>query len=98
MDFVKVQEANAWCEELIKKYLPHRDPERHARLEHCLDMIKQMRDWPPERLEKSFRWLGYIQGMMHAFDVADLETLKQMNAPTEADTRREEEAKTRAVK
>jgi hypothetical protein len=102
MDFVKVQEANAACRTLIEKALEpgaardHLGVKDRTLLEHCLDMIEKMRDWPASRLEKSFRWLGYIQGVMEALGVADLETLKQMNAPTEADTARENAAKDKA--
>lgn len=98
MDHVKVQEALGVCETKTEKFLTQYssallDVEQKAKLQHCLDMIVQMRDWGPERLEKSFRWLGYIQGMMHAFDVADLDELKNMSRPTEADEAREAAAK-----
>lgn len=98
MDFVKVQEAIGVCETMIRKAFTYPssallDVEQKKKLEHCLDMIVQMRDWPAERLDKSFRWLGYIQGMIHAFDVADLDELKNMSRPTEADEKREADAK-----
>jgi len=92
MDFVKVQEAISTCGVLIENVLKTRAPaelKARAMLDHCLDMIKQMRGWSPDRLEKSFRWLGYIQGVMESFDVTDLETLKKMNMPTEEDEKRE---------
>jgi hypothetical protein len=103
MDFVKVQEAIGKCEKLISDALgsttaleriPAGEFHHNARviLYHCIDMIKQMRDWPAERLEKSFRWLGYIQGVMETLGVADLETLKNMNKPTEEDEKREKAA------
>jgi len=89
MDHVKVQEALGVCETMIQKVIPQFGGTWQEKLTHCLDMIQQMRDWSPERLDKSFRWLGYIQGMMHAFNVCDLEALKEMSRPTEADTARE---------
>ena len=101
MDHVKVQEALGVCDVMIRKFLSQYsasllDVEQKAKLNHCLDMIVQMCDWPAERLGKSFRWLGYIQGMMHGFDVADLDELKNMSRPTEADEAREAFAKAEA--
>jgi len=100
MDWTKVLEALDACDAVIRASavysacLPVRVPvteaqKKQAHLAHCLDMIVQMRGWTEDDLGKAFRWLGYIQGIMHGFDVADLETLKEMNRPTEADRARE---------
>jgi hypothetical protein len=89
MDFPKVIEALGACEELIRKdpvYIlvarsasdMHRRNglrDRQGHLDHCLDMVRRMREWKPEQLEKAFRWLGFIQGVLYAHGVTDIETV-----------------------
>src|SRR5260370_41015983 len=69
-----------------------RDPEemtstgREAwRLKHVRWMIFEALAWPAERIEKKFRWLGFIQGAMWVLDVSSIDELKRMNMPPDAD-------------
>jgi hypothetical protein len=93
MDFAKVMEALGACEDLIRKdpvyvVVARCDSQmnrhnglgtRQEHLGHCLDMMRRMRTWEPEQLEKAFRWLGFIQGVLYAHGVTDIETMKKMN-------------------
>jgi hypothetical protein len=83
MDFPKVMQAVDECEQMIQSHTV--TVKKSAQLEHCLDMIRRMRaEFSEGKLGKAFRWLGFIQGVMYAHGVADIETLKRMNAPDEA--------------
>ena len=42
-------------------------------------MIRRFREFTPDRLGKAFRWLGFIQGVMYARGIADIDALKAMN-------------------
>lgn len=49
-------------------------------LEHCYGMLDQMEAFLDEgRLEKVFRWLGFIQGCLWAQGVYSLDALKGDN-------------------
>lgn len=48
-------------------------------LRHCYWMIEEVMTWPPERIEKAFRWLGFIQGVLWAHHVQTVDQLKEMN-------------------
>jgi len=49
---------------------------------HMLTMIPKMREFLKEgRREKTFRWLGFIQGVLWAKGVFNLEELKNHNRP-----------------
>lgn len=57
--------------------------EVRQKLQHCVEMIDQVEreGWTEIRKEKAMRWLGFVQGVLHAFDVAPIEDLKSMNRP-----------------
>lgn len=92
MNFDKVTQAMDECERRIRAdlgttrlYVTTADMQRTGHLTHCLDMIRRFREFGPERIEKTFRWLGFIQGVMYAHGLADVETLKNMNRPDRQD-------------
>ncbi|MBI2673838.1 MAG: hypothetical protein HYX23_00980 [Candidatus Zambryskibacteria bacterium] len=59
------------------------DGEVHG-LEHCHGMLDKMAEFVHEgRMEKVFRWLGFVQGTLWAFRVFPLTDLKNHNQPPE---------------
>lgn len=59
------------------------DGEVHG-LEHCHGMLDKMVEFVREgRMEKAFRWLGFIQGVLWATRVYPLTDLKNHNRPQE---------------
>ena len=52
------------------------DTVRHVRW-----MIAEALSWPAERLEKKFRWLGFIQGVLWTEGIVEISVLKRMNMP-----------------
>jgi hypothetical protein len=50
-------------------------------LDHALWMCGEVLSWPPEKLEKKFRWLGFIQGVLWMAGVQTIEVSKRDNAP-----------------
>jgi len=77
--------------DVLEKLLPADwtswDPERTARLAqiaHLRTMLPRLRTLIAEgRREKAMRWLGFIQGVVWAMDLATLDALKAMNRATE---------------
>jgi hypothetical protein len=52
-------------------------------LGHCYGMLDKMLEFINEgRTEKTFRWLGFIQGCLWASRIYTLEDLKNHNRPT----------------
>ena len=59
------------------------DGEAHG-LEHCHGMLDKVIEFVNEgRMEKAFRWLGFVQGVLWAFRVFPLTDLKNHNRPSE---------------
>ena len=59
------------------------DGEVHG-LEHCHGMLDKMVEFVHEgRMEKAFRWLGFVQGTLWALRVFTLTDLKNHNRPPE---------------
>jgi len=68
-------------------------PERHpdwlkpgsskeAALAHCYYMINQMENFVEEkRIEKVFRWLGFVQGILWMTEQYTIDELKNHNRP-----------------
>ena len=90
----KVNEALRECDARIVRVLRQDIAvARHAtgicgpieKLEHVRWMVAETLTWPAERLEKKFRWLGFIQGVLWAEGVASVDTLKKMNMPDPID-------------
>jgi hypothetical protein len=44
-------------------------------------MIDEALSWPAERLEKKFRWLGFVQGVLWTEGVIDIDDAKKQNMP-----------------
>lgn len=68
-------------------------PVRHARMlpfedrvlgfQHCHFMIEAMRDFvAEERLDKAFRWLGFVQGFLWSQGAYTIEDLADHNRST----------------
>lgn len=53
-------------------------PERTA---HCLWMLDTIAAWPANRIEKAFRWLGFVQGFMWANGYATVDEMRDWNRP-----------------
>lgn len=69
---------------IISVQHPHKipTPPKNDVLAHCLTMIDQMEDFLKEnRIEKVFRWLGFIQGCLWTCGVYTIEELKNHNRP-----------------
>lgn len=59
-------------------------PSREAALGHCLGMIPEMVEFVDAgRIDKAFRWLGFMQGALWTHSVYTLEDLKNHNRPPE---------------
>jgi len=54
-----------------------------AALRHALWMCYEAIMFPPEKLEKKMRWLGFIQGVLWMTGVSTIEDAKQANMPDE---------------
>ena len=53
-----------------------------SRLAHCHGMLDQILVFVKEnRMEKAFRWLGFIQGCLWSCEVYTIEELKNHNRP-----------------
>lgn len=51
------------------------------KLEHLLWMIKEASYWDATRLEKKFRWLGFVQGALWDMGIQTIEEAKRQNMP-----------------
>jgi hypothetical protein len=87
----KVDEALRACDNAIvlcagavspERWTEH-SPRHDDRLRHLRWMVVEASSWSAERLEKKFRWLGFIQGALWADGLCDIDDLKRMNAPQE---------------
>ncbi len=59
-------------------------PSSEAALNHCLGMLPKMIDFVDEgRIEKAFRWLGFIQGVLWDRGIYTLDALMNHNRPAE---------------
>lgn len=53
-------------------------------LKHCQQMIPKVRVFIAEgRIEKSFRWLGFIQGVLYCYKLYTIEQMANHNRPAE---------------
>ena len=60
-------------------YLPPRQ-RRFLAMSHCHSMLDQMEEFVKEgRMDKVFRWLGFIQGVLWVLRVFTLDQLKSHN-------------------
>jgi hypothetical protein len=57
-------------------------PDEHRALLHCWAMLDELEQFTREgRMEKAFRWLGFIQGCLWTCGVYSLDELKDHNKP-----------------
>ena len=71
-------------QKISKKEFPHFSllPTREQALAHCYTMFDKMEVFLTEgRIAKTFRWLGFIQGVLWVLGVYTLEQLKNHNRP-----------------
>lgn len=67
------------------RFLPIRNF-RSLALAHCNGMFEKMEEFArAERMDKVFRWLGFVQGVLWVCRVYTLEELKNHNRPTKED-------------
>ncbi len=58
------------------------DVDPAKQFEHLLSMIPRMRVFVSEgRMDKVFRWLGFMQGVLWTLEVYTLDELKEHNSP-----------------
>jgi hypothetical protein len=87
MNLAKAFEAMNECKYLCEKALSH--PELYVQLdfpdswEYCVKLIGRAQTECAGKEKKAMRWLGFVQGVMWATGLADIETLKNMNKPVE---------------
>ena len=63
-----------------QKHLPTLAPTEREALAHCYAMLDEMEGFIREnRMDKTFRWLGFIQGTLWVSGVFTLEELKTHN-------------------
>jgi len=56
----------------------------HQSLSHCCGMLEKMEAFIEEgRMDKAFRWLGFIQGVLWTTGLYTLEELKNHSRPAE---------------
>ena len=53
----------------------------NLRVEHVIWMCKEAGSWGAERIEKKFRWLGFVQGVLWALGMRSIEDMKKDNMP-----------------
>jgi hypothetical protein len=53
----------------------------HRQAEHVMWMCQEAMSWPAERLEKKFRWLGFVQGVLWSLGLQTIEESKKSNMP-----------------
>lgn len=86
----KVNEVLADIYSLLAGYNPRRlegeeadGPSRGDALRHCRAIAQLAIEMPAEKLEKKFRWLGFIQGVLWTTGMQSLDELKRANMPNE---------------
>ena len=71
---------------IVATHFPHTDRPNSEReiLAHCHGMLDKMVGFVKEgRIEKAFRWLGFVQGCLWSTRQYSLEDLKSHNRPAE---------------
>lgn len=89
----KFRSAFLACEAIISKEdgitMAIRDDSADTRIRQLSHLLWMTRNGlvliEEKRREKAMRWLGFIQGALWQLDLADIETLKGMNKPDDAE-------------
>lgn len=69
-------------DDLPHKFDPQGTPDEQRALLHCWAMLDELEQFTREgRMEKAFRWLGFIQGCLFLSGVYSLDELKDHNRP-----------------
>lgn len=81
MTYEKVREVCQGYTHVITQRGTEHKPFRGAgcRLCHVKWMLEEMLTWPPERLDKMFRWLGFVQGVLWCEMVYTIDEMKSHN-------------------
>lgn len=79
MTYAKVREVLDKYYSILGAHIPERGA--HCRLCHCKGMIDEISTWDADRMDKAFRWLGFIQGVFWCEKVYTLDEMKGHNKP-----------------
>jgi hypothetical protein len=60
-----------------------RFPAQRQALDHALWMAEEALTFPPEKIEKKMRWLGFVQGALWCHGGESIQELKEQNMPDE---------------
>jgi hypothetical protein len=99
MNHAKVMQAARECEAILRTayqgeaaFHPVRVPGYQQytngciQAQHALWMCVELQTFPPEKVEKAMRWLGFVQGILWCHCRASIEVFKKMNMPDEEKT------------
>ncbi len=85
----KIKEIVAKYDEILGRYGARSERnmsgvDLHQRLNHLAWMCEQINNFVGEnRLDKAFRWLGFIQGAFWAYGIQNIEDSKRDNSPVD---------------
>jgi hypothetical protein len=59
------------------------DADTHARLQHALWMLEELEEFVTERrMDKVFRWLGFVQGVLWSAGFRSIDEMRHDNMPS----------------
>ena len=78
----KVKEVTKIYETKLTKLLSTERWDENQQLKHLVEMCEKTRGFVDEkRMDKAFRWLGFIQGALWSNGIYTLEEMKRHNMP-----------------
>jgi len=78
MTYDKVRAVMSIYEHRLRPFVEYTG---YSELNHVTGMLVEMATWGPERLEKMFRWLGFIQGVLWCEGMYTIDQMKEHNRP-----------------
>jgi hypothetical protein len=93
-EMLELYEERLWAQGVVALRAPHdlvldlADlAGRNIDLAHCLEMIPEIRGFLKQgRMEKTFRWLGFLQGVLWTAGIFSIDELKNHNRPNQAES------------
>lgn len=80
----KVLEVIKGYEQKINSLLAKEAWEEHQQLMHAREMIPKMRNFiEQKRMDKVFRWLGFLQGILYCNGIYSIDEMANHNKPRE---------------
>lgn len=79
MTYTKVQKVLKKYHKILGAHIVERGAK--CKLCHIKWMLEEMLQWPESRLDKAFRWLGFIQGVFFCEKVYTINEMKEHNRP-----------------